>query len=74
MQDKIKKLNEEVNHLRELGLKERGSYEKNVKETRKLQNKLDTCENQNQSFFGSRSDNQSCQQKIEGIELKINQN
>ena len=68
MQDEIKHLNERINYLTELGLSQRESCRKRNQETR---NKLTTCQNQNAAMFASQSNNQVCEQKLEGL-VKIN--
>ena len=35
-----------------------------------LQDKLETCENQNGAIFGLQSENQICKRKVEGIDQK----
>ena len=66
MQDEINHLNERINYLTKLGLSDRESCRKRLRET---QNKLNTCENQNAAILGS--NNQVCEQKLEGS-VKIN--
>ena len=69
MQDEINHLNERINYLTELGLSDRESCRKRIRET---QNKLNTCENQNAAILGSQSLNQVCEQKLEGlVKIKI---
>ena len=71
MQDEIKLLNEKLDYLNEGSRRLHGLYDKSLEETRNLKNKLDTCENQNGSIFGTRSSNQGCQRIIEGNVHKI---
>ena len=64
MQDEIKHLNERINWLTELGLRDRESCRKRNQETR---NKLMTCENQNAAMFASQSNNRVCERKLIGL-------
>ena len=56
MQDEIKFLKEKVDYL-----------ENKKWDFQNLQDRLDTCENQNGAIFGIQSNNQVCERKIEGF-------
>ena len=64
MQDEIKLLKEKVNYLENGNQRLHASYEVR---TQNLQDRLNTCENQNGAIFGMQSDNQVCERKIEGF-------
>ena len=69
MKDEINHLNERINYLTELGLNDRESCRKRIRETRE---KLITCENQYAAILSSQSNNQLCEQKLEGlVKIKI---
>ena len=61
-------LQDEMKLLKEKGLRLDGLYNRSREQIKNLQNKLDTCENQNGAIFGIQSNNQVCQRKIEGID------
>ena len=61
-------LQDEMKLLKEKGRRLDGLYNRSREQIKNLQNKLDTCENQNGAIFGIQSNNQVCQRKIEGID------
>ena len=64
MQNEINLLNEKVDYLNEGNRRLHASCEKRNQD---LQDKLDTCENQNGAIFGLQSNNQVCEGKLKGI-------
>lgn len=64
MQDEINLLKEQVDYLNDGNRKLHASYETRAK---KLQNKLDTCENKNGAILSLQSSNQVFERKIKGI-------
>ena len=64
MQNEIKLLKEKVVYLENGNRRLHASYEAR---TQNLQNRLDTCENQNGAILGLQSNNQVCERKIEGF-------
>ena len=64
MQDQIKLLKEKVDYLENGNRRLHALYEAR---TQNLQDRLNTCENQNGAIFGIQSNNQVCESKIEGF-------
>jgi len=64
MQDEIKLLKDKVGNLEKENRRLHTSYKAR---TQSLQDRLDTCENQNGAMFGIQSNNQVCERKIEGF-------
>ena len=64
MQDEIKLLKEKVDYLENGNRRLHALYEAR---TQNLQNRLNTCENQNEAIFGIRPNNEVCERKIEGF-------
>ena len=67
MQDEINLLKEKVNYLNDGNRRLHASCEKRNQD---LQDKLDTCENQNGAIYDLQSNNQICERKVEGIDRK----
>ena len=67
MQDEINLLKEKVDYLENGNRRLHASCETRNQD---LQDKLDTCENQNGAIFGLQSENQICERKVEGIGQK----
>ena len=67
MQGEIKLLKTQLDYLENGNRRLHYSYEARNQD---LQDKLDTCQNQNEAIFGLRSSNQVCEGKIEGIDHK----
>ena len=67
MQDEINLLKEKVYYLNDGNRRLHASCETRNQD---LQDKLDTCKNQNGAIFGLRSNNQICERKVEGIDRK----
>ena len=67
MQDEIKLLKEKLDYLEAGNRRLHDSFEARNQD---LQDKLDTCQNQNGALLGLQSSNQVCEGKIEGIDLK----
>ena len=63
MQDEINLLKEKVDYLENGNRRLHDSCEKRNQD---LQDKLDTCENQNGAIFGLQSNNQVCERKLKG--------
>ena len=68
MQDEINLLKEKVNYLNDGNRRLNASYETRNQE---LQDKLNTCKNQNGAIHGLQSNNQICERKVEGIDRKL---
>ena len=66
MQDEISHLKVKADYLEDGSRRLHGLYDKSREQIKNLQNKLDTCENQNGAIFGIQSNNQICERKIEG--------
>ena len=64
MQDEINLLKEKNDYLENGNRRLHASCEKRNQD---LQDKLDTCENQNGAIFGLQSNNQVCERKLKGI-------
>ena len=64
MQDEIKLLKEKVHYLENENRRLHASYEAR---TQNLEDRLDTCENQNGAILGMQSKNKVCERKIEGF-------
>ena len=64
MQDEINHLKEKVDYLENGNRRLHASYETI---NQNLQDRLETCENQNGAIFGIQSKNQVCERKIEGF-------
>ena len=64
MQNEIKLLKEKIAYLENGNRRLHASYEAR---TQNLQDRLDTCENQNGAIFGIQPNNQVCERKIEGF-------
>ena len=60
-------LQDEMKLLKEKGRRLDGLYNRSREQIKNLQNKLDTCENQNGAIFGMQPNNQVCERKIEGF-------
>ena len=67
MQDEINLLKTKVDYLEKGNRRLHASCETRNQD---LQDKLDTCENQNGAIFGLQSENQICERKVEGIDQK----
>ena len=68
MEDEINLLKEKVDYLNDGNQRLHDLYDKRGEHIQNLQNKLETCENQNGTIFGLKSKNQVCERKVEGIE------
>jgi len=64
MQDEIILLKEKIDYLENGNRKLHASCETS---NQNLQDKLETCENQNGAIFGLQSNNQVCERKLKGI-------
>ena len=64
MEDEIKLLKEKIDYLENGNRRLHDSYEARNQD---LQNRLDTCENQNGAIFGLQSNNQVCERRLKGI-------
>ena len=64
MQNEINLLKEKNDYLENGNRRLHASCEKRNQD---LQNKLDTCENQNGALFGLQSSNQVCERRLKGI-------
>ena len=64
MQDEIKLLKDKVGNLENENRRLHTSYETR---NQNLQDRLDTCEDQNGAIFGMQSSNQVCDRKLEGF-------
>ena len=64
MQNEIKLLKEKVDYLENGNRRLHDSYKAR---SQNLQDRLNTCENQNGAIFGIRPNNEVCERKIEGF-------